>query len=156
MSARILGVESNLGWTSPGEWVSIDGNMTLQDPVNRSSDGPHSDYKGDRLPHRPYALANGTIRLKKKHVSAPNDSLELIWDTRYVHEYNRDWEGLQTGNLIPSQLTHALALVHTLRGEQVAATFTLEMLNLTNAKVYDFFGTQRPGRSVFFKVNFAL
>lgn len=156
MSARILGVESNAGWTSPGEWVSIDGNMTLQDPRNQAEHGPHAAYKGNRLPHRPYALANGSVRLKAKNVSAPGDSLELMWDTRYVHEYNRDWGSLATDNTIPSQLTHALALVHTLRGDPLAATFTLEALNLTNAKVYDFFGTQRPGRSVFFKMTFTL
>lgn len=156
MSARVLGLESNAGWTSPGEYVSIDGNMTLQDLRNTASGGTYGAYKGDRLPSRPYAMANGSIRLKAKNVSAKNDSLELIWDTRYVHSFYRDWDSLKAGNEIPDQLTHAIALMHTLRGDPLAATFTVEVLNLTDESVFDFFGAQRPGRSVFFKMTLAL
>jgi vitamin B12 transporter len=32
-------------------------------------------------------------------------------------------------------------------------TTSLEMQNLTNAAVYDFYGVQRPGRSLFLKVT---
>jgi len=54
--------------------------------------------------------------------------------------------------LIPAQVSHSLGLSYTTR-LRMNVTTTLEVDNLTDAKLYDYFGVQRPGRSFALKVT---
>jgi vitamin B12 transporter len=159
LSSRALGVESALGLTVPGEFVSVDGNVTWQDLRSTSGSGPFGRYEGDRVPNRPYLLANGAITLRARNLATQGDVLELFWDTRYVHEFRRGWESNgpdEDALMVAGQLTHALALGHALTGEPLSVRSTVEVQNLTDERVYDFYGAQRPGRSVFFKMTLSL
>jgi outer membrane receptor protein involved in Fe transport len=151
-SARSVGMEASAGWTSPGEYFSLDGNVTYQSLRNTSRG---SLFEGDRIPNRPYLFANGAAQLKLRESFAARDELTLSWNTRYVHAFFRGWEsaGIRDGKaVIPAQLSHALALGYTLKSARSAharTTFTLEAQNLTNANLYDYYGVQRPGRAAF-------
>ena len=151
-SARSVGVEASTGWTSPGEYLSLDGNVTYQSLRNTSSG---SMFEGDRIPNRPYLFANGFAQLKFRDTIAPQDEVTLSWNTRYVHAFFRGWESAgirDQKQVIPAQLSHALALgylVKSARHARTLAAFTLEAQNLTDAKLYDYYGVQRPGRAAF-------
>ncbi|MEM7160749.1 MAG: ligand-gated channel protein, partial [Myxococcota bacterium] len=152
--ARSAGVEGALGWTSPGEYFSIDGNVTYLDFRNSSSEGTFGDFEGDRIPNRPYLFANGRARAQLRAVAADRDELSLEWNTRYVHGFFRGWESVgltEFKQTIPAQLLHSLALTYLVRGPGVAMSFTGELQNLTDAAAFDFFGVQRPGRAFYFK-----
>lgn len=156
--ARARGVEAALGWRSPGRRLSVDGNVTWLDLRNTSSDGPFATFEGERIPNQPYLFANGAIRLDLPDVLRGDDRLTLGWDTRYVHGFLRTWESLGAGGDrpgIPSQLTHAALASYGI--DAIAGVLTLtgavEVHNLTDARTYDFFGVQRPGRSAFVKVT---
>jgi hypothetical protein len=62
-SARSLGADAAVGWTSPFEYVTLDANATYLDFRNTSSEGPYSPFKGDCIAHRPCFLANASGRL---------------------------------------------------------------------------------------------
>jgi vitamin B12 transporter len=49
--------------------------------------------------------------------------------------------------VIPAQLVHGIALGYALRGQERALGMTVEVQNLTDARAFDFFGVQRPGRA---------
>lgn len=155
--ARIWGVESALTWLSPGEYVEIGGNATYQDMRNTSDEGALALFEGDRIPNKPYFWTNGRVRLQKREFAAPGDSLALTWRTRYVHEFYRNWEGAgrkDPGDTVPSQLTHGVVLSYvTSQNSSPQLTFSGEMQNLTDERVYDFLGVQRPGRTIFFKTT---
>lgn len=156
LSARTLGLDGRLRWSSPGDFVGLFGNVTWQDARNTSTEGPLAPFEGDRLPNRPYLQGAFGVSLKAFGVVAPRDELKLGFESFYVHEFFRGWEsaGNQTTKLaIDSQLTHALSLTHRLTGDRYAIASSLEVLNLTNERVYDYYGAQRPGRSVFLKVS---
>ncbi|MCB9661528.1 MAG: TonB-dependent siderophore myxochelin receptor MxcH [Sandaracinaceae bacterium] len=154
--ARSMGVEASAGWTSPGEYVVLDGNVTYVDMRNTSRNGTFGDFAGDRIPNRPYLFANGTARLQVRGVAAPNDELALTWSTRYVHAFFRGWESVGLRDfkqVIEAQVLHSLGLVYVVRGDVATVSFTGEVQNLTDAPAFDFFGVQRPGRAFYFKTT---
>jgi vitamin B12 transporter len=73
-----------------------------------------------------------------------------------VHEFFRSWESVGQRDLkevIPSQLLHSAVLLYEVRGEAVSLSNSFEVQNLTDAKAYDYFGVQRPGRAFYFKIT---
>jgi TonB family protein len=155
-SARSLGVEASAGWRSPGELLSLDGNVTYQDFRNTASSGTFGSFDGDRIPNRPYLFANGSAELELRGVGAPNDELSFFWYTRYVHEFFRGWESVglrESKQVVDAQLLHSAALVYLVRGALTTLGFTGEVDNITDEKAYDFFGVQRPGRAFYFKTT---
>lgn len=156
-SARSRGVELAAGWTSPKEYLALDGNVTWVDFRNTSNEGAFAANQGDRIPNRPYLFGTGSARLQRREVSSANDELSLTWTSRYVHEFYRGWEGLGTNKLtVPTQLVHGVALTYLVRGQPTELSFTGEAQNVTNAAAFDVFGVPRPGRAIFFKATASL
>lgn len=152
--ARAIGIEASSGWTSPGEYFSIDGNVTYQDFRNTEDQGTFAQYEGDRIPNRPYLFANGSARFLFRHLASSRDELSLGWNTRWVHEFFRSWESVgarDTKLVIPAQLLHSAAITYVTRADEVTVTFTGEVQNLTDRRAFDFYGVQRPGRAFYFK-----
>lgn len=154
-SARSVGFEASAGWTSPGEYVVVDGNVTHMEFRNTSQDGAFAGFAGDRIPNRPYLFANASLRLQKKAVAVGEDRLSLAWHTRYVHEFFRYWEsnGLRRfKDTVDAQLLHSVGLTYLVEGERANLSTTLEVQNLTDRPAFDFFGVQRPGRAAYLKM----
>jgi outer membrane receptor protein involved in Fe transport len=149
--ARSLGIEAAAGWTSPGEHVALDGNITYDDFRNTSDEGDFARSKGERMPDRPWLFANGSARVQLQQVFAPRDTISLTWDTRYVHEFYVGWANvglLSSKTKVDSQLLHSLALTYVVRDQPRAVSFTIEAHNLTDERAFDFHGVQRPGRTL--------
>lgn len=158
-SARSTGLEASAGWTSPGRRFHLDGNATWQDFSNTSTDGPFAAFAGDPIPNRPYLFANAAARVQVPELFTPRGELNVVWNVRFVNEFYRGWEsrGLRSSKqVVPSQLTNAVALTYALDTRPVALTFTAEAQNIFDAQVYDFFGAQRPGRAFFLKTTASL
>lgn len=159
-SARVRGIEGSLTWISPGDYVEIGSNVTFQDVRNTSNEGQLGLHEGERIPNKPYLFGNAWIRLQKTNLAANGDLISLTWRTRYTHEFYRNWEGSgikRDDDIVPTQLTHNLVLSYlTSIKKKPQLTFSTEMQNLTDERVYDFYGAQRPGRAYFCKVTMTL
>ncbi len=157
-AARIFGVEGQLRWHSPGEWIVLQGSFTYQDSRNTSTHGDYAAYRGDRLPNMPWLFASGgSARAQYRSLLQRDDALALTYYVRWVHAFYRDWSSLgapQYLPTVPAQLTHTLSLSYTLR-EQTRASFAFDIDNLGNARVFDVYGVQRPGRAFYGKVTLA-
>jgi vitamin B12 transporter len=155
--ARSLGVEAALSWVDPSEHVELGLNSTYQDFRNRSDGGGFETFRGDRIPNKPYFFINGRAQLRARAVAAARDELALTWYARYVHEFFRTWEsvGPEEGKpTVPTQLLHTAVLSYLTRGPgDRELSFSAEAQNLANAKTFDFYGVQRPGRVVNFKAS---
>jgi len=153
--ARSLGVEADASWTSPSQYLSLGGNVTYQSFRNTSSEGTFGDFEGDRIPNRPYLFANAFATAKYRDLFV-DDELNLSWNTRYTHEFFRSWESVGRRDFkqtIDAQILSSLGLTYIwYRGDQ-ALSATAEVDNITNARAFDFFGVQRPGRAFFFKTS---
>lgn len=154
--ARSVGVEGAAGWTSRGEYLSLDANATYQDFRNTSHEGTFGGFAGDRIPNRPWLFANAAARGQLANVVRRRDQLALIWNTHYVLGFFRSWESiglLSTKQTIPTQLVHTAALTYAADAGDLRITSSFEVQNLTDEKVYDFYGIQRPGRTFFTKTT---
>jgi outer membrane receptor protein involved in Fe transport len=154
--ARSLGIENALSWLSPGRYVGLDGTLTWQDVRNASSSGTFGDYEGDRIPNRPYLFASWGGRLRFANMPGAQDTLEPFYAGRYVHGFFRGWEsqGLRAfKQVVDTQVTHSGGVSWNFDHYPYRGSATLEIDNFTDAKVFDNFGVQRPGRAFYFKVT---
>ncbi len=154
--ARGIGLENALAWTSPGRHASLDGTLTWQSVRNASKEGTFRAFEGDRIPNRPYLFASWGARLHFAGMPGADDALEPFYGGRYVHQFYRGWEsqGLREfKQVVDAQVTHAAGLSYLFNSDVVRTTTTVEIDNLTDAKAYDFFGVQRPGRAFYLKLT---
>jgi hypothetical protein len=73
-----------------------------------------------------------------------------------VHGFYRGWEsqGLrQFKQSVDDQVTHSAGVSFNLDHYPYRSSATFEADNLTDAKVFDNFGVQRPGRAFYFKLT---
>ena len=150
------GVEVSSRWTSANERLRFNLGGTYQDFRNNAEEGPFSAFKGDRIPNRPYLFANGSVRYGFPKVFKTNDELSFFGNTRYVHEFFRNWESIGNPEFkqeIPEQLVHTAGITYAMELGKVSSSITMELQNITNEKVFDFFGVQRPGRAFFVKLT---
>ncbi len=155
-TARGLGLENALAWVSPGRWLMLNGTLTWQSVRNASSQGTFADFDGDRIPNRPYFFSSWGARLRFSHLPGPDDTVEPFYNGRYVHEFFRGWEsqGLrQFKQVVDAQLAHSVGVSWTLARDFGRVTSSLEVDNVTDAKLFDNFGVQRPGRAFYLKIS---
>lgn len=160
---RGVGVDTSLGWTVPdSDWLALEGRLTYQDIRNTSRSGEFAGQDGDRIPSLPYLLANGSVRLRAHGLLVDSDAVDLIFRSRFVHSFYRGWASLASSAasrlVVDDQWSHAVLLTYSVAtpGTGSALHVTFEGQNITDAKLYDFYGVQRPGRAFFSKVTFEL
>lgn len=152
--ARSLGWEAAAGWTSPREYLSVDGNLTWQSFRNTSSKGTFGDFEGDRIPNRPWLFANLSAIAKVKGVISARDELSVNWHSRYVKGFFRSWESVglrEFKHSLPSQLLHTVALTYRVEAAGLHTSSTVEVQNVSDEHAFDFYGVQKPGRAFFWK-----
>ncbi|WP_433937095.1 TonB-dependent siderophore myxochelin receptor MxcH [Sorangium cellulosum] len=151
LSARSVGVESTAGWTSPGDWLSLDGHVTWQDFRDVST--------GARIQNQPYLFGGVAARAQWPEIAARRDALSLTWYSDYVHAFFVGREDRGAGDSkaeIPSQLVHTLALTYLVERGRTTVSSTVEVQNVTDEKAFSFFGIQRPGRAAYAKLALSL
>lgn len=151
-AARGVGLENAIAYATPGRVVTVDGTLTWQDVRNTSSEGTFGDTDGDRIPNRPWLFASWGARLR---IPGLPDPVEPFYVGRYVHGFFRGWEskGLREfKQTVDAQVSHNLGVSWTVVRDAARVTSTFEVDNVTDERLYDNFGVQRPGRSFFVKL----
>lgn len=154
--ARSLGVEGSAGWTSPGRWAQLDANATYQDYRNNSNKGDFAMHRGDRIPNRPYLFANVSAQLFAQGLLDPTHELSLLFRTNFVQGYQVGWESVNGDGdklRVPSQVVHSVGINLLLKRDKTTIGSSIEVHNLTDERVYDYFGVQLPGRTVAAKLT---
>lgn len=155
-AARSLGAETSAYWESPDDRFRVEVNATWQDFRNQSSKGAFGNYKGDRIPNRPYLFANGKVNYRIPKLLTPRDDFSIFLTNRYVHEFYRSWESVglkKFKDVIPSQFVQNLGVTYEFPINGLTTALTAEVQNLMDTDVYDFFGVQKPGRAFYVKLT---
>ncbi len=159
------GVEASLGYAYK-QVFHVNGNLTYQDIKDKMryqqsentfvGDGISENITyGQRLPNIPYLFMNGHADYQFVDLGAKGNTLSLNYDVNYVHDYYLSFSGLgakASKKVIPEQLSHNVSLGYSLCDGRYS--IVAECQNLTNAKLYDNYRLQKPGRS--FNVKFRL
>ncbi len=154
-SARATGAEVAMVWSTLSNRLSIDANATYINYLNTSTSGPFAVYKSDRIPNRPYGMANASAQYRLPALIQKKADLTLFWNGGYIHEFYRGWEsaGLSSSKqIIPSQFSNNIGATVQVPVGKTNNAITAEIQNLFNAKIYDNFGIQKPGIGFYFKL----
>lgn len=155
-SANSIGAELAGGWITLKDRLSLEGNLTWQNFRNASSNGNFATYQGDRIPNTPYQMANANASYRLPKLFRKADEISFFWNARYVYQFYRGWEsaGLKEfKQIVPTQFVNNVGFTYKLSIKGLNNALTGEMQNLANAKVYDNFGVQKPGRAFFVKLT---
>lgn len=153
-SARSSGMEIGGSWVNDIPGIVINANATYINYINTSKTGQLKSFKEGRLPNQPYLYANGNINYRLKNIYLLQDTLTFFTSSHYIYGFFVGWEsaGLQYFKLkSPNQLIRNTEVTYNFEFSNLTNSLTAEVQNVTNSKVFDFFGVQRTGRSVFMK-----
>ena len=148
------GFQVSGAWTSAEDFLSIEANHTEFDLINTATKGLFAQFKNERVPNRPYKFFNTKLGLKWISVFTNYDELRLNWNYRFVDEFEllpENYGSAQSKIVIPVQESHGVAAIYTKDIYSYTVSLAAEIQNVTNEKLYDHYGVQRPGRAFSFK-----
>ncbi len=154
--ARSAGIEGEIRTLFYDKFF-FDVNATYQNIIDQNA-GENSgvDFlKNQRIANIPYLFGNARIGGRFKNVIAKEDQFNISWSTYYVHEYplTSFVEGSpEERDIIPEQLSHHLQIGYSFNNGR----YNLSLLakNITDARIYDNFEIQQPGRAFYVKLRY--
>lgn len=136
-------------------------NMTYQNAVNRQKYARGTTREDSRylsrIPNQPWLYGNFDFNIGKDNMIGKNTRLQFNWYTQFVNDYSTDWSKLgspESNTYIPRQWIQNATLTYSM--ESGKYNVSLESRNLTNRIAYDQFKLQKPGRSFFIKLRYAI
>ena len=158
MGVLVHGFELDLRYDWSDRLV-ISGNLTQQNVLNNEKydavGNPKRIYR-ERLPNTPYFFWNlsaSYAMLKEPGVMG----LSMFYSVNYVHEFYLGYKSVATGgekNTIPTQVANHVGV--TVSSPDRRTTVTLEGTNIFNARAFDNFNIQKPGRALYVKLRYNL
>lgn len=156
---RNTGVDGDIRY-SIGQSFNMGVNATYQKLINTQKyETPGSLVVSpvylDQIPNVPYLFANADVGFRFNRVVFPHAKLGLNYSLNYVEEYYLKWpsQGGKSGkNVVPQQISHNISLTYSIKEGRY--NLSLECRNLTDAKLYDNFLMQKPGRALYVKLRY--
>lgn len=161
-SASNLGIEGEISYTY-GRVFNAGINLTYQHirDKQRFLNDPYSgavltnsNYNG-RIPNVPYLFGNTDASILLNSVITEADKLSIAYNLFYMHSfylYAPIQGDPKTNRGVPEQWSHDINLVYTFKDGRY--NIGLECKNLTDAKLYDNFSLQKPGRAFYIKLRY--
>lgn len=142
-------------------WVSIGGNITQMNvrdnmPYAQGSTRPNISYK-ERMSNLPYLFADSDVNFYWHNLGRKGNALTVTYDNQYTHSFCYYPENLGANKndyIVPDQFAHNLMISYSIHRGRYNISF--ECRNFTDAKLYDNFSLQKPGRAFYgkFRVYF--
>ncbi|MGC4233079.1 MAG: TonB-dependent receptor [Niabella sp.] len=159
MTASNTGVEGEMRYAYKNKFTA-GVNLTYQNITDRQQEVtepqtgatfPNNNYK-ERIANVPYLFGNADASLFLNNVFTKEDKMSINYNFLYVHSYYL-YPGKQAFKLdIPEQLSHDINITYTLKNSRY--NIGAEAKNITDAKLYDNFRLQKPGRAFYLKLRY--
>ncbi len=109
--------------------------------------GEEETYYKVRLPNEPYLYGNADASYSFEDLLINESKLNLSYNLNYIHEFSYDWESYKASNAdyIPTQWNHNFSVVYSWHKGRYNISFDCK--NIFDAKLYDNYSLQKPGRS---------
>lgn len=150
---RVHGVEGDASWRG-WDVLEVGMNATWQRSEDRT---PGSVTRGVQLPNTPIVFGNGRAAATWPRPFGRDASLRANWELHHTREYFLFWPifgDAETKHRIPSQWTQSAGVVLGVLDDRYS--WSVDCANLTDAKTYDDWRKQKPGRTWATKVRVSL
>jgi outer membrane receptor protein involved in Fe transport len=139
-------------------WASIGGNLTsmsVRDNMKtlKGSSTENITYK-DRVPNVPYLFSDIDVNFYWHGLGKKANVLQVTYDNQFTKSFCYYASSIGADNsdyMVPDQWSHNIALTYSIGHGRYNLSF--ECRNLTDAKLYDNFSLQKPGRAFYGKVR---
>lgn len=149
--------------------MEVTGNATWQDIRMIDIGVPlYKWIEGTRLTNTPYFFSNIGLKGNLQHIFTKNDALKPYVHYNFIREFylvhvpkDKEADGflgitgssqVSTKDLVPDQSLMNIGFNYVFPSARWA--FSTEVKNVMDAKLYDYYKIQRPGRSIHFKINY--
>ncbi|OQP40852.1 hypothetical protein A4H97_14685 [Niastella yeongjuensis] len=155
-SVRTSGVEWSVRYTYD-DALTVEVNSTYQNTLNSKTFDhgiPNYTY-WDRLPNMPYLFGSFDAGYKLKKAFYSHDALTFGVGGNFVEKFYLFWPSQGSAGtkfIIPRQFTQDAAVTYSLQNGKY--NMAVECTNLSNAKLYDNFKLQKPGRAFNVKLRY--
>lgn len=161
---RVLGMEGSLQYRYK-DLFRLGGNFTYQDITDRARRVYNSSYTGTgwqtnyhfgfRIPNKPFLFGNVNAGFTFSDLGLKGSDLNLNYFVNFVEEYSLTWTEFGNGNskyIIPRQISHDLELGYSFGNGKYHLSGQCQ--NLFDARLYDKYYLQKPGRSFSLKIRY--
>ncbi|HWK57838.1 MAG TPA: TonB-dependent receptor plug domain-containing protein [Parapedobacter sp.] len=115
--------------------------------------GKNHDLYNEQVPNEPFFTINSNIQYRLNNIFQKQSVLNLYYNTGYVGEFYIVW-GQPEWSKTPTQFTHDLGASYRFPNGKLIAS--VDAKNIFNAEAYDNFMVQKPGRGIYFKLNYTI
>lgn len=156
---EVAGLDANIRYEYKDR-IRLSMNGTWQNIISLDqydSHGNELDTYLNRVPNVPYLFANADITFQFHDLISARDLLAFGYRVSMVDEYFLKWESYgarDTKLIIPRQYSHAVHATYSLKNSRY--NISVECTNLFDAKLYDNFRLQKPGRAFYVKLRYFL
>ena len=119
------------------------------DPIS----GREYTYYNQQIPNEPFFTINGNIQYGINNLIQKSSTLNLFYTVGYVGEFKTIWPE-SDWFITPAQLGQNLGLSYIFPKRKLIAS--LDFKNIFNSEIYDNYGVQKPGRAIYFKLNYTI
>lgn len=156
-AVTVSGVEGSLEYIWKNLW-RFSTNLTYQKVL---SNDKYNEFGRENLTYRkqltniPYLFGNVRTGINLNKVLYDHDRASLEYEINFVEEYYLKWEMYGSRDdkyTIPRQQSHSIFLNYSLKNGRY--NISAECRNLFDAKLYDKFRLQKPGRAFFIKLRY--
>jgi len=117
------------------------------------NNGTSDDRYNLQVPNEPFFTINANVQYRFNNLLQRKSITNIYYNTGYVGSYDIAWHPSE-GSLTPSQFSHDLGASHRFPSGKLIAS--LDAKNIFNSALYDNFGVQKPGRGIYFKLNYTI
>ncbi|MDR7208332.1 TonB-dependent receptor plug domain-containing protein [Flavobacterium piscis] len=121
------------------------------DKSELNSDGRINDYYGHQVANEPFFTMNANMQYSFNNVFQKQSVLSTYYNAGYVGEYFTA-RGMSEWSKTPTQVAHDLGVSYRFPSKKMVTS--VDVKNMFNAEVYDNFQIQKPGRGIYFKLNY--
>jgi outer membrane receptor protein involved in Fe transport len=139
-------------------WASVGGNLTsmsVRDNMKTlKGSGAENITYTDRVPNIPYFFCDLDFNFYWHNLGKKYNVLQLTYDNQYTKSFCYYASSIGADNsdyMVPNQWSHNISLTYSIGHGRYNLSF--ECRNLTDAKLYDNFSLQKPGRAFYGKVR---
>ncbi len=140
------------------KWASVGGNLTsmsVRDNMKtmKGSTNANITYK-DRIPNQPYLFSDIDVNLYWHGFGSKNNMLQMTYDNQFTKSFCYYASSIGADNsdyMVPNQWSHNFSITYSISRGKYNLSF--ECRNLTDAKLYDNFSLQKPGRAFYGKIR---